>query len=305
MQMSNRMLIKLASVLLATTAAASAAHAERLYGLGSGNSIVSFDSATPGTTTTRAITGVAAGDTLVGIDLRPATRQLFTVGTSGNVYSLRATAGGFAATNVGSSNFAPSGGNFGIDFNPTVDRIRVVSDTNQNLRLNPGSPGTSLNDSALTLNGSSNFDLVAVAYSNNDNDPLTGTVLYGLDAVSGGLVRSTNANAGTYANTNLAGVAFGPLGTAIGSGSVDFDISGVTGIGYFQAGDVLHTIDFTTGAGSSIGAIGATGISGLTAGGVPEPSSWALLIVGFGLTGAVMRRRAPAIRSALANCFRS
>jgi hypothetical protein len=30
---------------------------------------------------------------------------------------------------------------------------------------------------------------------------------------------------------------------------------------------------------------------GLAPGGVPEPASWAMLIAGFGLTGAAMRRR--------------
>jgi hypothetical protein len=32
-----------------------------------------------------------------------------------------------------------AGTSFGFDFNPTVDRIRLVSDSGQNLRLNPNS----------------------------------------------------------------------------------------------------------------------------------------------------------------------
>lgn len=42
---------------------------------------------------------------------------------------------------------------------------------------------------------------------------------------------------------------------------------------------------------------GASGVNGVyagvlsLAGGVPEPSSWAMMIIGFGLTGAAMRRR--------------
>ncbi|THD64539.1 MAG: PEP-CTERM sorting domain-containing protein [Phenylobacterium sp.] len=31
------------------------------------------------------------------------------------------------------------------------------------------------------------------------------------------------------------------------------------------------------------------------AGGVPEPSAWALMIAGFGLTGAALRRRRAAV----------
>ncbi len=36
---------------------------------------------------------------------------------------------------------------------------------------------------------------------------------------------------------------------------------------------------------------GTLTISGPSVGGVPEPASWAMLIAGFGLTGAAMRRR--------------
>lgn len=43
-----------------------------------------------------------------------------------------------------------------------------------------------------------------------------------------------------------------------------------------------------TGASGALGAYAGT----LTFGGVPEPKSWALMIVGFGLAGAAMRRRA-------------
>lgn len=43
-----------------------------------------------------------------------------------------------------------------------------------------------------------------------------------------------------------------------------------------------------TGASGALGAYSGS----LTFGGVPEPKSWALMIVGFGLAGAAMRRRA-------------
>ena len=33
-------------------------------------------------------------------------------------------------------NVALEGTSFGVDFNPTVDRLRVISDTGQNLRVN-------------------------------------------------------------------------------------------------------------------------------------------------------------------------
>ena len=51
----------------------------------------------------------------------------------------------------GAPAFTPalSGTAFGFDFNPTVDRIRVVSDTGQNLRLNPDTGAVAAVDGAL------------------------------------------------------------------------------------------------------------------------------------------------------------
>jgi hypothetical protein len=43
-----------------------------------------------------------------------------------------------------------------------------------------------------------------------------------------------------------------------------------------------------------------TAAPGIGVGGVPEPASWAMLIAGFGLTGAAMRRRAAALKSVAA-----
>ncbi len=111
------------------------------------------------------------------------------------------------------------------------------------------------------------------------------TTLYGLDAATDSLLRSTNANAGTY-------VGVGPLGFSFSVGDrVSFDISGATRNAFFSIGDNFYSLDLATGAGTFIGGVGVEGLSGLTAGAVPEPASWAMLIAGFGLVGATMRRR--------------
>lgn len=63
----------------------------------------------------------------------------------------------------------------------------------------------------------------------------------------------------------------------------------LTGVNYFAVSSGFDNTDFgaftltITGPGNVIG--------GSTTGAVPEPASWALLIAGFGLTGAAMRRR--------------
>lgn len=119
-------------------------------GLSVDNTVVTFDTATPATAISgpTAVTGVVAGETLIGIDLRPATGRVYAIGKaadgSGHVYTLNPTTGvvtlGAALVADPSDLTAPftglSGAEFGTDFNPVPDRLRVVSDTNQNLRIN-------------------------------------------------------------------------------------------------------------------------------------------------------------------------
>jgi hypothetical protein len=104
-----------------------AEHCKDGDGLTTTNNLVTFDSATPGTVSSSiAITGLQANETILGIDFRPATQSLYGLGSSSRLYDLNLTTG--AATQVGSAGaFTLSGNAFGFDFNPTVDRIRVVS----------------------------------------------------------------------------------------------------------------------------------------------------------------------------------
>src|SRR5262249_54799151 len=113
-----------------------------VYGLTSNNSLISFDSATPGTITAPvAITGLGATEHVEDIDFRPRTGQLFgsTVSTgvvgSGNIstYVINPVTG--VATLVGSTgNLLPGAADVatGYDFNPAVDRIRYVNVNNEN-----------------------------------------------------------------------------------------------------------------------------------------------------------------------------
>src|SRR5690349_15015286 len=63
--------------------AASAAPAQRAFALsGSGADLLAFDPAAPAATTSRAILGIAPGETLVGIDVRPANGMLYALGVN-------------------------------------------------------------------------------------------------------------------------------------------------------------------------------------------------------------------------------
>src|SRR5262249_1861938 len=102
------------------------------------NTLLNFNPGTPGViNSTRFITGLSQGESVVGIDFRSANGQLYALTTANRLYTINPSNG--AATPVGAAPIttALNGQSFGLDFNPTVDRIRVVSNGGQDLRLNP------------------------------------------------------------------------------------------------------------------------------------------------------------------------
>lgn len=284
-----RFTLFLAAALVAATPAA----AERLFGLTFDDRIVTFDSTNPEMIlSSRPIMGLMPGDSLVGLDRRPATQKLYTLGTSGNLYRLDLAGASYMATPV-MLTAMPMGAAFGVDFNPVPDRLRVVSSSGQNLRINADTGGTIVDGMIMSDTGP--VMLVAAAYTNNFAGA-TSTTLYAIDAVNDRLVRALDPNLGTYTGMNLMGMPFAPLGFAFTTdNAVGFDISGTTGIAYANVDSLLWRIDLTTGAGTVLGIVGAGPLRSIATGAVvPEPGSWALLIAGFGLVGGMARRRQPA-----------
>ena len=97
------------------------AAADTVWGVTSTGDLISFDSATPGTITTVAITGLQGGETLLGIDQRPATGQLYGLGSTSRLYVINPTTG--VATAVNATPFAAlDGTSFGFDFNRSSTR---------------------------------------------------------------------------------------------------------------------------------------------------------------------------------------
>jgi hypothetical protein len=87
----------------------------------------------------------------------------------------------------------------------------------------------------------------------------------------------------------FASLAPVPDGTYIGAPDAAFD-SGKFAKGTISlaAGDTLSFKAITIPDGYTDGTLAVTSLGGP---GVPEPASWALMIAGFGLVGAAMRRR--------------
>lgn len=113
----------------------SPAFAEPISGVTSESQLTSFETESPQTLIKAVpITGLQGAETVLRIDFHPATGALFASGSTSRPYSINANTG--VATPVGATQFTPtlSGTAFAFDFNPTVDHIRVVSDTGQNFR---------------------------------------------------------------------------------------------------------------------------------------------------------------------------
>ncbi|PSL18809.1 DUF4394 domain-containing protein [Dyadobacter jiangsuensis] len=117
---------------------------------------------------TFAVVGLEQGDIIKGIDFRPATGQLYAISSMNNLYQVNVKSGDQQgkATRIGSAPIAATlNGHIGFDFNPTVDRIRVVTSSTQNLRLHPETGAIVPGDSP--LNGYANPMIGAVAYTNS------------------------------------------------------------------------------------------------------------------------------------------
>jgi hypothetical protein len=132
------------------------------------------------------IVGFVGCDTrLVGVDIRVQDGLLYGVGNCGGIYTIPflPTGNAMPITKVSQLGVALAGTTFGVDFNPAADRLRVISDTGQNLRHNLNDH-TTVADGQLTLNGAPAKGVTAIAYTNVDLNNATATTLVDLDTLN-------------------------------------------------------------------------------------------------------------------------
>ncbi len=240
------------------------------------NHLISFDLSAPGTLLSDvAVTGLDSGEALSGLDFRPANGKLYTVGSSDRVYTINTATG--TATAVNATPFSPSLGldseYAGFDFNPVVDRLRIVTTGGVNVRYNPVDGTIAATDAAPTFaTGDANAGFPAslsqLAYSNNTAGA-TATTAYAIDYNSDSLVTLGSINGSPDSPNGGVVHTIGDLGVTTTSESGGFDIQSGTGTAYASvrttvgvAPDVtfvsnLYTVNLQTGALTSLGQIGS------------------------------------------------
>jgi len=215
------------------------------------------------------ITGLASGESLLGIDVRPTDRLLYGVSNLANIYTINDATGvatlrfplkAGAATTVTCADGAPApftaldGTEFGLDFNPQADRLRLASDNGQNLRINVDD-GAAIVDCPITfLGGDAQPVPTGAAYTNSVPAAASTALMYvdsGTDMLYA--IDSSTMDAGTMMPTNANNGILrpvGPLGVDLGpANGFDIEAGSGTGYGLFTVGNVssLYTIDTATG----------------------------------------------------------
>ena len=112
---------------------------------------------------------------------------------------------------------------FGVDFNPAADRLRIVSDTGQNLSHNVNAGGATAQQGPLTYTPPpaapvAALGITAVAYTNNDLSATTATTLFALDTTLDQVaIQSPPGNGILVATGQLGREAAPPAGFDIAS----------------------------------------------------------------------------------------
>jgi hypothetical protein len=253
----------------------------KLFGLAEDNRLVAFNPDQLGEAVEIAVTGLETDEKLQSIDFRPATGNLYGLSSTSKLYTIDLKTGEAKAVADAALNPALTGSAVGLDFNPTVDRLRVVNDAKENLRLVPTNGTLAGKDTVLAYasgdaNAGANPNITAVAYTDNFAGTAK-TTLYGIDTSLGTLVRigdlngsPTSPNSGQLFTVGSLGATFAP-----GTGFDIFTDNSLTNTAYALSGSTLYRINLSTGAATSMGMVNLTPMPSMTtaSGTTSQPTS--------------------------------
>ncbi|HET7728649.1 MAG TPA: DUF4394 domain-containing protein [Usitatibacter sp.] len=227
------------------------------------------------------VRGLQAGERVLGLDYRVARGVLYALGSSGRIYTVDARSAEARAVGAPLA-VALDGDEFGFDFNPAADRIRIVSDRGQNLRAHPDTgaavdgdpardgiqPDGPLAYAAGDANAGRTPRIVAAGYTYNARDGKI-TTNYAIDAAAGALVMQGSKEGATPAVSPNAGQLFTVGSLGIGRfASAGLDISDVGNSAYAAVNALagatrFYSVDLATGKAAFIGTVAGARLRGI------------------------------------------
>lgn len=222
------------------------------------------------------LSGLAAGEQVLGIDYRVARGVLYALGSSGRLYTVDTGTG--RLTPVGA---APLGqplpaARVGFDFNPAADRLRIVADTGLNWRAHPDTgalvdgnadlpgwqPDGALRYAPGDAQAGTSPRIVAAGYTYNKTDSKL-TTNYAIDLAAQQLVVQGSIEGAVPVVSPNTGLlrSVGPLGVP-GVVDASFDIADIdnTAVAALQTDRCrLYHVDLQTGRARLIGLVDAGG----------------------------------------------
>lgn len=222
----------------------------KVIGLTSNNMLVTFGKDAKKGTEVPSVRVKGIQGKLQGIDYRPANGVLYGVTDLDQIYSIDPKSG--QARLVSTLTVSFNGGfQSGFDFNPVVDRLRIVGSNKQNLRtvIETGAVtvDTPLNYAATDKNAGVEPNITGAAYSNSKAG-VTTTTLFGIDYDLDVLVTQNPPNAGTLNTVGPLGINFAPTG-----GFDIFTDAAGNNTAFAVSERTLYSIDLTTGTASKMG----------------------------------------------------
>jgi hypothetical protein len=250
---------------------------EMVIAITAGMDLIKFNAGQPSRVLERrAISGLPAGERLIGIDFRVARGVLYALAQSGRVYTVDVALGALKPVSTVPVAVPLQGSAFGFDFNPAVDRMRIVSNVGQNLRIHPDTgavidgnaaePGVQTDGTLHYVQGDINNartpDVVGAAYTyNTKNEKIT--TLYTIDRALGTLAMQGSKEGVTPFISPDTGQlrTVGSLGLGVLT-DASFDISDVANTALVAVRSVaapqtrLHLVDLDTGRTTALGRVG-------------------------------------------------
>ncbi|MFS8102468.1 DUF4394 domain-containing protein [Lentzea alba] len=208
----------------------------------------------------REILGFSGDTTAIGLDFRVQNGLMYLVGNNGGIYTVKTPpqVADVVVTKVSQLTVPLYGTNFGVDFNPAVDRLRVTSDTGQNLRHNLADH-TTTEDAVLSTPPAlgPTRGVTAAAYTNNDLNADTATTLFDIGTGTDEVLIQSPANNGLLTATGkltvdaAANAGFDIYSTLSGGKAVSS--AGFATLLAANGSATLYSVNLLNGTATSIG----------------------------------------------------